>query len=230
MADAEAGDLEDEDRVAVPDHLAAGIVGVIAADVGGDVADVDVADAFRDQRRLAVVAPAVQHVRDAAVGKQRVMRAVRPVHGDDVGQAAGAIGAAVVGRDPHAARGLDVIGRMASIGDGDLFGLRRDPPKTDRRGARRRIRHRQALAALGLLGAGRRHQPTQHGNDDREGSQHGKSCLKRRPERHCIAESGGRHGGIHIVRRCGWRRGWRGKLPPAGILARVSAFFGRNAG
>ena len=47
MADAEAGDLEDEDRVAVPDHLAAGIVAVVAADVGGDVADVDVADALR---------------------------------------------------------------------------------------------------------------------------------------------------------------------------------------
>ena len=47
MADAEAGDLEDEDRVAVLDHLAATIVAEIAADVGGHVADEDVADALR---------------------------------------------------------------------------------------------------------------------------------------------------------------------------------------
>src|SRR4029079_684739 len=45
MADAKTGDLEDEDRVAVPDHLAAGTLAVIAADVGGDVTDIDVVDA-----------------------------------------------------------------------------------------------------------------------------------------------------------------------------------------
>ena len=69
MADAEAGDLEDEDRVAVLDHRAAGTFAIIAADVGGDVADIDVADARRDLRRLSVLAPAVQDVRNFWIGK-----------------------------------------------------------------------------------------------------------------------------------------------------------------
>ena len=51
------------------------------------------------------------------------MRRVRAVHGDDVGQTAAVVGAAPVGRDPHAARRVDVIGRMAAIGDRDLFGF-----------------------------------------------------------------------------------------------------------
>ena len=42
------GDLEDEDRVAVLDHLAVGAVAVIAADIGGHVADEDVAEALGD--------------------------------------------------------------------------------------------------------------------------------------------------------------------------------------
>ena len=57
---------------------AAGIVAVIAADVGGHVADIDVADAHGDMRRLAVIAPAVQHMLDLRIGKQRVMRASGP--------------------------------------------------------------------------------------------------------------------------------------------------------
>ena len=70
MADAQPGDLEDEDRVAVLDHLAIGIVAEIAADVGGHIADQHVANADRDFRRLSGVAPAVQHMRDAAVREQ----------------------------------------------------------------------------------------------------------------------------------------------------------------
>src|SRR6185312_16680547 len=44
MADAEPGDLENENRVAVLDHVGAGMVAVEAADVGRDIADEDVAD------------------------------------------------------------------------------------------------------------------------------------------------------------------------------------------
>src|SRR6202011_1746856 len=62
MADAETGDLEYEDRVAVLDHLGAGIVAEIAPDVGRHIADVPVADALRDSCRLSVIAPAVQHM------------------------------------------------------------------------------------------------------------------------------------------------------------------------
>ena len=68
MADAEPGDLEDEDRVAIPDHLAAAAVAVIAPDVGGDVADIDVFDAQAGQRGLALLAPALQHMLDLRVG------------------------------------------------------------------------------------------------------------------------------------------------------------------
>ena len=62
------------------------VVVQIAADVGGDVADQHVVDAQMHLRRLAVVAPAVQHVLDAGVGRQRVVRRMGAVHGDDVRQ------------------------------------------------------------------------------------------------------------------------------------------------
>jgi hypothetical protein len=86
MADAEAGDLEDEDRVNVLDHVLAGIFTVEAADVGRDIAYEDVADLFGDFRRAPVLVPAVQHIGDPRIGEQRVMRGIGAVHGDDVGQ------------------------------------------------------------------------------------------------------------------------------------------------
>jgi len=46
MADAEAGDLEDKDRVAILDHLPAGIVHEVAANIGGHIADKSVTDAL----------------------------------------------------------------------------------------------------------------------------------------------------------------------------------------
>ena len=67
MADAQAGDLEDEDRIAVLDHLGVRAVAEIAADVGGYIADEDVADALGDLRRLTVIAPAVQHMGNARI-------------------------------------------------------------------------------------------------------------------------------------------------------------------
>src|SRR6202140_2310189 len=76
MADAETCDLEDEDRVAVLDHLAVRIVAEIAPDVGRDVADQRIADAERYSCGLSVIAPAVQHMWDTRIRKQRVMRAV----------------------------------------------------------------------------------------------------------------------------------------------------------
>src|SRR5206468_7981217 len=44
MADAKAGDLEDKDRVAIPDHFTVRIVAKIASDVNRDVADQYIAD------------------------------------------------------------------------------------------------------------------------------------------------------------------------------------------
>src|SRR3954453_2756556 len=68
MADAEARDLEDENGVAVTDHVGAGIVAEIAADGGRDVANEVFADSPRHDGRLSVLAPAMQHTWNALVG------------------------------------------------------------------------------------------------------------------------------------------------------------------
>src|SRR6201992_3299999 len=64
MADAQPGDLEDEDRIAVADHFAAGILAPVTTDIGGDVADQHIADLLIDARGAAVVTPAVQYMRN----------------------------------------------------------------------------------------------------------------------------------------------------------------------
>ena len=61
--------LEECELFAVLDHLAVGTFAPIAADVGRDVADVDVADPHRDVRGLSVLAPAVKDVRDFRIGE-----------------------------------------------------------------------------------------------------------------------------------------------------------------
>src|SRR3954451_5435380 len=137
--DAKTGDFENEYGVTILDHLGAGIVTEIAPDIGGHVADEYIADAKRDFRRLSVLTPAVQHMRNARIWNERVMRAVGTVHGHHVGHAACGIGTAVIGRDPHPARRVDVIGRVAGIGDRDLVRLIRGLSETDRPHARSRI-------------------------------------------------------------------------------------------
>lgn len=92
-------DLEDEDRIAVADHVGTGIVAEIATDIGRDVADECVADALRHDGRFAVLAPAMQHMGNPLVGEERVVRAVGAVHGDDVRQLTDLVGAAIVGGD-----------------------------------------------------------------------------------------------------------------------------------
>lgn len=77
-----------------------------------------------------------------------------PVHGHDVGQPSHLIGAAVIGGDAQAAGRVDEIGGMSGIGDLDLGGAG-GLPERDRHGPRRGIGHRQAFAALWLLGEGR---------------------------------------------------------------------------
>src|ERR1700722_3950821 len=119
IADPEAGDVEDEDRVAVLySPVAAAVVEQIAADVGGYLADIDVADALGDFRRRPVIVPAMQHVLNVGIGKQRIMGAVGAVHGDDIGQPVDPVGAIPVGRDSNSAWCVDGIGGMADIADG----------------------------------------------------------------------------------------------------------------
>ena len=66
------------------------------SDVDRSRAALVVAKAQLDMRRLAAFTPAVQHVRNFGIGEQRVVRAVRPVHGDDVGQPAGLVESSAV--------------------------------------------------------------------------------------------------------------------------------------
>ena len=111
---------------------------------------------------LAVLAPAAKDVRDLRIGEQGVVRGVRLVHGDDVGQPAGRmVGAGKIGRDPHAARRVDVVGGMAGIADGDV--LRLGGETEAHRHRARQARHRQALAALRALRQGRRDERTEEG-------------------------------------------------------------------
>jgi hypothetical protein len=106
MADAQAGHLEDEDRIAVGHDAAE------PADVGGHIADGDVADAQMVLGRPAFRVPAAQHVGDARIGGVGVVRRMGPVHGDHVGHhAAGYAG--VIGGDGDALMALDEKRRVA---------------------------------------------------------------------------------------------------------------------
>src|SRR5438874_3691565 len=206
MPNAKTGDFENEYRVTIPDHLGIRIVTEIAPDIGGHVANEHIAHAKGDFRRLSVLAPAVQHVRNAGIRKERVMRAVGAVHGHHVGHAPCGVGAAVIGRDPHAARRVDVIGRVAGIGDRDLIPVGRRLNETDRLHARPRIRHRQAFAAAwALLRRRRSDKRAEEGNNDSDVSQHGKARLEKTP--HSIAQRCFRHRGnlrrARIHSRCG---------------------------
>src|SRR3954462_5994798 len=87
MPDAKTGDFENEYGVTIPDHLGVRIVAEIAPDIGGHVADEHIAHAKRDFRRFALLAPAMQHMRNARIRNERVMRAMGTVHGHHVGHA-----------------------------------------------------------------------------------------------------------------------------------------------
>ena len=106
------------------------------------------------------------------VGKQRVMRGVGAVHGDDFGQAAYPVGAVPIGRDTYSTGRVDVIGRVAAIGDRNLVRGIGGLAQADRRRARVSLRDRKALAAGDILGPGGRHQPTQHGTNGIRQPQH----------------------------------------------------------
>src|SRR6266513_1818915 len=206
MPDAKTGDFENEYGITIPDHLGIRVVTEIAPDIGGNVANEHIAHAKGDFRRLSVLAPAVQHVRNAGIRKERVMRAVGAVHGHHVGHAPCGVGAAVIGRDPHAAGRVDVIGRVAGIGDRDLIRLGRGLSETDRLHARRGIGHRQAFAAAwALLRRRRSDQRAEEGNNDSDVSQHGKARLEKTP--HSIAQCRFRHGTnlrrARVHSRCG---------------------------
>ena len=151
MADAHAGQLEDEDRVAVRDVAAAPV-----ADVGRDVADAHVRDGEVMPGRTAVGVPAAQHVLDVGIGQVGVVRGVRPVHRGDMRRRRRADVVVVVGGDLHRARALDQPGRMADEGEARLRQFERYRAEGRRLDQARRLRHGEASVDAALsLGAER---------------------------------------------------------------------------
>ena len=71
---------------------------------------------------------------------------------------------------------------MPDIGDRDFLRLGSDTLQADRYRARRRVGHREALAAEWLLGGRRQDQRTEKGKDDSKGSQHGMTHPRQRPQ------------------------------------------------
>jgi hypothetical protein len=69
VRDAQIGDFEDEDRIAVA--LGAAVEG---ADVGRDIPYANVLVLQVDPGRLLVLPPSMQHIFDAWLRRQRVMR------------------------------------------------------------------------------------------------------------------------------------------------------------
>src|SRR5204863_2728841 len=107
VADAHAGDLEDEDRVAVGD-----VAAVPIADVGGDVAHAHIGEGQVVPGRAAFRVPALQHVFDAGIREVRIVRGVCAVHGGDLRHHLGAHIVVVVGGDPDRARAFDQPSRV----------------------------------------------------------------------------------------------------------------------
>ncbi len=119
MADAQARDLEDKDGIGVGDHAAIGP----GADIGRDVADIDVVDHDMVLDRVrAFGVPSRQDDLDRRIGREGVVRGMGAVHGDDARHGHGAVEAGKVGRDGDARGRFDAIGRMAGEGDGDRIG------------------------------------------------------------------------------------------------------------
>ena len=143
MADAEVGDLEDEDRIAAG-HAARHA----APDVGGDIADADIADRHVVLDGAALGIPAAQDMLDRRVGKSGEVRGMRPVHGDGIGNDAAGI-ARIVGDDADALGAFDDEAGMADIGEADLIGLKGGRVVGGGDRALRVLRHRQAAAVGG---------------------------------------------------------------------------------
>ncbi|MCY1235062.1 hypothetical protein D9M72_476660 [compost metagenome] len=103
--------LEDEDRVAIVLHCAT------RTDIRRDVTDIGVAHHEVVTGGYAVLAPAMQHILDRRVRRQRIVARMRLVHRRDRRRRRGREPAIVIGRDRHAVWRLDQKGGMAEIGD-----------------------------------------------------------------------------------------------------------------
>ena len=117
------------------------------ADIGGHIAHAHVANLKVVAGRLVRArSPAAQDVRDARIGTVGKVRAVRVIHGRDVGQHRRPNIVVVICRDAHELRAFDQKSRMARIGDADLVGIERQPERS--RHQARRMRRHQSGAIL----------------------------------------------------------------------------------
>jgi len=118
MRDAQIGNLEDKDRVAVT--LGRGAA-VEAPDIGRHVAHPHVA-IFQVPvgGLIGILAPTPQHVFDRRVGIIGVMRVVRMIHGDNIRQQPRLNVTVVIGGNAHELRALDQESRVAEKGQADL--------------------------------------------------------------------------------------------------------------
>ena len=139
-----AGDLEDEDGIAVGDVAAAPV-----ADVGGDVAHAHIGDRQIVLGRAAFWVQPLKHSPDAGIGEVRVVRGMRPVHGGDLRHHLGTYIVVVVGGDPHGAGALDQPGRVPDEGEAHLGRLERGGSVVRGLDQARRLRYREA--AIGKL-------------------------------------------------------------------------------
>ena len=146
MADAHAGDLEDENGIAGGDHPTAG-----AADVGRDVADAHIGDGQIVLGRPTIGVPTAQHVLDAGIGKHGIVRFMRAVHGGDVGCQRRADVVVIVGGNPHPAGALDQPGGVSEEGEAHFHRLEGWGAIVDRLHQARVVRHgKTAIRARAL--------------------------------------------------------------------------------
>ena len=128
VGDAEIGDLEHEDRVAVVAHAAE------VADVGRQVPDLEVPELVLVHRHAALGIPAPQGQRDLGFHDVRVMGVMGVVHGDDVGRRRRPDPAVVVGDRGDPLGAFDQEAGVAEEGEAQAAWRRhggRDDPRLE---------------------------------------------------------------------------------------------------
>src|SRR5204862_6882920 len=146
MGEAQIGDIEHKDRVAV---VARAPRPTILAHIGRHVVDLDIAVIDMMRRDAARRVPAAQHKFDAGLDRIGVMRRMRVVHRHDVGRYRRADHVVVIGDDRHALRALNEKARMPEkIQPDAAFRPGRGQPQP-----RPLVRHRPAARRHPVTGA-----------------------------------------------------------------------------
>ena len=129
----------------------------------------------------AVRIPAAQHMLDAGIGRNGVVRGMRPVHGGDIGHHGRSDVVVVVGCDLHTARALDQPRGVAHESQTHLGGTERG--KAHRRRLHHRGRPRDREAAIRYLrrDGPRPHHPHKYGRYSQQRTRRTHPSLPQRP-------------------------------------------------